>query len=61
MQRARKSASGKRRGHSKLVREMEKLAAALERNAAHKRGHPFGQPVAEASEIDLPTEEPKAA
>ena len=46
MQRARKPASGQRRGRSKLVKEMEKLPAALERNAAHKRGHPFGQLVA---------------
>jgi hypothetical protein len=61
MQRARKPASGQRRGHSKLIKEMEKLAAALERNAAHKRGHPFGQLVAEAGEIDLASEEPKAA
>ena len=51
MQRARKPASGQRRGRSKLVKEMEKLASALERNAAHKRGHPFGQLVAEAAEI----------
>ncbi len=42
MPRPRKSSSRRRRGSSKLIKEMEKLAAALDRNAAHQRGHPFG-------------------
>jgi acyl-CoA synthetase (NDP forming) len=60
MQRVRKPASGQMRGRSKLVKEIEKLAAALERSAAHLRGHSFG-PVADAGEGDFVFEEPKAA
>lgn len=41
MPRQRKSATGKRRGSSKLSEELEKLAAALQRHATYILGHPF--------------------
>jgi hypothetical protein len=39
MPRQRKPAGDQRRGSSKLIKAIEKLAAALERNAAYKRDH----------------------
>ena len=41
MGQSRKPPDGRKRRLSKLIKIFEKLAAALERDAAHKRSHPF--------------------
>ena len=60
MPRQRKPASGQKRGSSKLIKEIEKLAAALERNAAHKRDH-LRELGAGLSELSFSWEKPEDA
>ena len=48
-----------KKGWSKLVEELEKLAAALERDATHKLGHHFGELTAGLGEFALSSEKPE--
>jgi hypothetical protein len=53
MPRPGKSTTRQKRGSSKLIKEMEKLATALERNALYALGHPFRKLEVETGEFDL--------
>ncbi len=63
MPRPRKSASSRKSGdrYSGLVEKLEKLAAALEGDAAHKRVHPFTSLKSWRDEIEFDRKRAEAA